>query len=206
MTSSTVQHPSYSDTEPFPVGYNSTILELFIESLGRWKDVQILDVGPICRENITFFARQGSRHWVCDMFIRLHRTLGPKPESPDIFRDLDYPSSSFDGIQLWDLIDHLNDDQARQLIKRCLEMLKANGLLMLIALEKKPDPPAINTFVVSGKYRMDFRLQPHLTLPWYCRHNRALVSLLADFNSVKLFRYRNGLREFLFKKPGNARD
>jgi hypothetical protein len=49
-------------------------------------------------------------------------------------------------------------------------------------------------------------LQPHLALPWHCRHNRALVSLLADFNIVKLFRYRNGLRELLIKKPGLVRD
>ncbi len=207
MTNSTAKHRSHSDTEPFPVGYSSTILELFVESLERWKDVQILDVGPVCQENITFFARRMRRHYACDMFIRLHRALGKQPKPDNFCRHLDYPPRSFDGIQLWDLVDHLDDDQAKQLVERCFEMLKSTGLLMLIAPVKPPEPAMINTFVIGRGYRLDLRSQQHLELPWYGgRHNRALMSLLAEFNIVKLFRYRNGRREFLFKKPGLVRD
>ena len=206
MTTSPAQHPSYSDTELFPVGYSSTILELFVESLARWNDVQILDAGPVCLENMTFFARKIQRHYACDMFIRLHRSLGQDSKPGNFCQDLDYPPRSFDGIQLWDLVDHLDDDRARQLVGRCLEMLRPTGLLMLIALEKKPEPATINTFVVGRDYRLDLRRQPHLELPWYGRHNRALMSLLAEFETVKSYRYVNGLREFLFKKPGFIRD
>ena len=206
MTAPTAQHRHYSDTEPLPVGYNSTILELFVESLERWSDVQILDAGPVCQENITFFARRMSRHNACDMFIRLHRALGNQPKPGNFCKHLDYPPRSFDGIQLWDLIDHLDDDQATQLVERCFEMLRSTGLLMLIALEKPPVVPEINTFVIGRDYRIDLRLQQHLELPWYCRHNRALMSLLADFEIVKSYRYFNGRREFLFKKPGLLRD
>ena len=206
MTAPTAQHRHYSDTEPLPVGYNSTILELFVESLERWSDVQILDAGPVCQENIMFFARRMSRHYACDMFIRLHRALGNQPKPGNFCKHLDYPPRSFDGIQLWDLIDHLDDDQATQLVGRCFEMLRSTGLLMLIALEKPPVVPEINTFVIGRDYRIDLRLQQHLELPWYCRHNRALMSLLADFEIVKSYRYFNGRREFLFKKPGLLRD
>lgn len=206
MANSPVQHRKYPETEPFPVAYNSMILELFVESLEPGTDVQILDAGPVCQENIMFFARRMSRHAACDMFIRLHRALGEQPKPGKICRHLDYPPRSFDGIQLWDLIDHLDDDQTRQLVARCFEMLRSSGLLMLIALEKKPQPAKINTFVIGRNYRVDLRLQPHLELPWYGRHNRALVSLLAEFEIVKSYRYHNGLREFLFKKPGLGRD
>jgi len=206
LTTSTAQHGSYPDTERLPVGHSSTILELFIDSLAPWNQVQILDVGPVCQENITFFARRMRRIYACDMFIRLHRALGERSK-PGKFREhLDYPPRSFDGIQLWDLIDHLDDDQARQLVARCLEMLRSTGLLMLIALEKKPEPAKINSFVIGRDYRIDLRLQPHLELPWYGRHNRGLLSLLADFEIVKSYRYHNGLREFLFKKPVIYRD
>jgi hypothetical protein len=91
-------------------------------------------------------------------------------------------------------------------VKRCFEMLRSTGLLMLIAFEKKPTPDTINTFVIGKDYQLDVREQQHLMLPWYCRHNRALMSLLADFNIVKSFRYRSGLRELLFEKPGLIRD
>lgn len=193
----------YSDAEPFPVSYKSTILKQFVESLGNWRPVEILDAGPICQENLIFFAQRMTRHHACDMFIRLQRSSEKKQ---DFCRDLDYPPSSFDGIQLWDLLDHLDDNQAMQLLERCFDMLKSTGLLMLIALEKKPEPETIHTFIVGRDYQIGHRPQAHLKLPWYCRHNRALLSLLADFSSVKLFRYRNGLREFLFSKPGLVRD
>jgi hypothetical protein len=206
LSTTTAPYPRYSDTEPFPESYNSTILKLFVETLERWRDVQILDVGSVCQENIMFFAGRMHRHYVCDMFLRLKRETGKKPGDRDVFRHLDYPPRSFDGIQLWDLIDHLDDNQAKRLVKRCFDMLRSTGLLMLIAFEKKPTPDLINTLVIGQDYLLDVRVQHHLKLPWCCRHNRALMSLMADFNIVKSFRYRNGLREFLFKKPGLIRD
>ena len=206
MAASTAQHRNLSDTDRFPVGYSSTILELFVESLARWNDVQILDAGPVCQENITFFARRVKKHYSCDMFIRLHRALGEQPEPGNFCKHLDYPPRSFDGIQLWDLIDHLDDDQAKPLLERCFDMLRPAGLLMLITSEEIPEPATINTLVIGRNYRLDLRPQQHLELPWHGRHNRALMSLLAEFTSVRLFRYRNGLRELLLKKPGPVRD
>lgn len=206
MTMSRAQHRSYSDTEPFQNGYHSAMLKQFVESLKGWQHAEILDAGPVCQENLTFFARRMRRHHACDMFIRLHQSMAGQSESRDFCRELDYSPRSFDGIQLWDLLDHLTNDQARQLLKRCFEMLRDTGLLMLVALEEKPNPASINTFVVDQNYRIALRPQPHLELPWHCRHNRALLSLLSEFNSVKLFRYRNGLRECLFQKPGLVRD
>jgi hypothetical protein len=85
-------------------------------------------------------------------------------------------------------------------------MLRATGLLMLIAFEKKPVSSIINTFVIGQNYRVDIRPQPHLELPWNFRHNRALTSLLSHFTIVRSFRYHSGIREFLFKKPGGFRD
>ena len=206
MASSPAQPRSYSDTEPFPAGYNSTILKLFVESLEPLNDVQTLDAGPVCEENINFFARRMRRHHVCDMFIRLQQDQEGQPEPGNWCRHLDYAPGRFDGIQLWDLIDHLDDDQARQLMARCFEMLRDTGLLMLIALEKKPEPARINTFVIGRYFRVDLRFQPHLELDWHCRHNRALMSLLAEFEIVRSFRYVNGLREFLLKKPAMRRN
>jgi len=206
LTTPIAQYRNNSDAESFPVSYNSAILKLFVETLEGWRNSQILDAGPVCQENIMFSAGRMHRHYVCDMFLRLQREQINKSGGGDVFRHLDFAPRSFDGIQLWDLIDHLDDDQARQLGKRCFKMLRSTGLMMLIAFEEKPAPERINTFVVGEDYRVDFRLQPHLALPWHCRHNRALISLLADFNIIKLFRYRNGLREVLLKKPGLIRD
>jgi hypothetical protein len=206
LTTSPAQHSSYSDTEPFPVGYSSTILELFVESLARWNDVQILDAGPVCQENITFFAERMARHHVCDMFSWLKRENDKELRTGDEWKYLDYPERNFDGIQLWDLCDYLKDADMVRLVKLCYKMLRASGLLMLIAFEKKPAASIANTFVIGQGYRVDIRPQPHLELPWKFRHNRALTSLLSHFTIVRSFRYHSGLREFLFKKPKSVRD
>ena len=185
-------------------GYTSEILRLFIGTLERLKDAQFLDVGPVCEENIMFFSRCLKRHFVCDMFLRLSREMSKEPRTNKVWRHLNYPARSFDGIHLWDLCDHLDDREVGKLVELCQYMLQPEGLLMIIAFEEAPSLSQINTFVIRRDCRMDFRLQPHLKLDWYCRHNRALMSLLSDFTIIKSLRYRNGIREVLLKKPLNS--
>ena len=153
-----------------------------------------------------FFARRMKRLYVCDLFLRLQGNPGKGPRPSDLWDHLDYPQRHFDGIMLWDLCDHLADADMRRLIKRCYTMLRTKGLLMMTAFEKQPAPPQIAALVIGRDWHLDIRRQPHLQLAWHCRHNRALMSLLADFNHVKSYRHRSGLREFLFRKPGLIRD
>ena len=197
-------HQSRYDAASLPEGYTSEILKLFIGTIRHLKDAQILDVGPVCEENIMFFSRWIRRHFVCDMFLRLTRELSKGPHTSNVWRHLDYPARIFDGIHLWDLCDHLDDREVGKLVELCYFMLQPEGLLMIIAFEEPPSPSQINTFVIRRDYRMDYRLQSHLKLDWYCRHNRALMSLLAGFNIIKSLRYRNGIREVLLKKPLNS--
>ena len=209
MISSTTRRGSNSDIEAFPVGYKSTILKEFVDTLEVLKDARTLDVGPVCQENITYFALRMGRHYVCDMFHMFNRLKGDKTKDLQPaggWKHFDYPDRNFDGIQLWDLCDHLEDADVSRLVKQCYKMLRATGLLMLLAFEKKPASSIVNTFVIGQGYRVDIRPQPHLELPWKFRHNRALTSLLSHFTIVRSFRYHSGIREFLLKKPGAYRD
>ena len=79
---------------------------------------QVLDLGPVCEENITYFARRVKRFHVCDMFLRLNRNKREGLPSKMVWKHLDYRPHSFDGINLWDFIDHLNDDEIAQLASR----------------------------------------------------------------------------------------
>jgi hypothetical protein len=184
-----------------PASYTSEILELFIDPLIRIGDGQMLDVGPVCEENIMFFASRLRRLYVCDMFLRLIREQSVARHSRNVWRHLDYPVRFFDGIHLWDLCDHLDDKKVSQLVELCLSMLQPGGLLMMTAFEKPPSSARVNSFIIQSDYRISFRVQPHLNLAWHCRHNRALISMLTGFSIVKSLRYRNGIREILLKKP-----
>ena len=133
MIFSTTRNEVNSSADSYPVGYNSTILKEFVGTLERLKDPQTLDVGPVCQENITFFALRMSRHYVCDMFLRLKGQKRKDLLSANGWNHLDFPARTFDGIQLWDLCDHLEDEEVSRLVTLCHTMLRYTGLLMLIA-------------------------------------------------------------------------
>jgi 2-polyprenyl-3-methyl-5-hydroxy-6-metoxy-1,4-benzoquinol methylase len=180
--------------------YTSMILQLYIETFKKYSNVQVLDVGPVCEENIMFFAQQVKRLYICDMFLRLDRTKRKGLHSQTVWKHLDYPPHFFDGIHLWDFIDHLNDNDVGRLVKLCHTLLKPKGMLMATAFEEQSAPSQINSFVIEDDFRLTFRPQTHVDLPWYFRTNRILTSMLSAFSNVKSFIYRNGVREFLFKR------
>ena len=160
----------------------------------------MLDMGPVCEENIIFFTQQVKKYHVCDMFIRLDRNRRKRLQLANLWNHLDYPQQSFDGIHLWDLVDHLNDKEVSKLIELCHFMLKPMGMILTLTFEAHSTPSFINSFVIGEDCRITFRPQPHLDLPWHYRSNRELILVLATFRLVKSFLYRNGIREFLFQR------
>ena len=55
-------------------GYDSMMLRSYIEILaGLDQELQILDLGPVCEENILYFSQRVKKFYVCDMFIRMDR-------------------------------------------------------------------------------------------------------------------------------------
>jgi len=200
LATSTGPAHSYSNTGPSLADYTSMMLQMYFEALDQSSMAQVLDVGPVCEENITFFAQRVKRFHVCDMFLRLNRNRREGLPSKKMWKHLDYAPHSFDGINLWDFIDHINDDEIGRLVNLCHTLLKPKGMMIVTSFEEQSAPSQINSFVIQDSYRLIFRPQNHLDLPCYYRSNRALTNMLSEFASVKSFIYRNGVREFLCKR------
>ena len=200
MATSTEPAHRYSNNGPALADYTSIMLQMYFEILEQSSMAQVLDVGPVCEENITFFAQRVKRYHVCDMFLRLNRNKREGLPPKKVWKHLDYAPHSFDGINLWDFIDHLNDDEIGRLVNLCHTLLKPKGMMIVTSFEEQSAPSQINSFVMQDSYRLTFRLQNHLDLPCYYRSNRILTNILSEFASVKSFIYRNGVREFLCKR------
>ena len=200
MATSTEPAHRYSNNGPALADYTSIMLQMYFETLEQSSMAQVLDVGPVCEENITFFAQRVKRYHVCDMFLRLNRNKREGLPPKKVWKHLDYAPHSFDGINLWDFIDHLNDDEISRLVNLCHTLLKPKGMMIVTSFEEQSAPSQINSFVMQDSYRLTFRLQNHLDLPCYYRSNRILTNILSEFASVKSFIYRNGVREFLCKR------
>ena len=192
--------PDDSNTGPPLSAYTSMMLQLYIETLTRYSITEILDLGPVCEENIRYFAQRVKRFHVCDMFLRLNRPRRKGLPAKKILDHLDYAPHSFDGINLWDLMDHLSDDDIGRLVSHCYTLLEPRGLMIITSFEEQSAPAKIHSFVIKHGYQVTFRLQNHLSLPWYYRSNRIITEMLSEFRTVKSFLYRNGVREFLCRR------
>ena len=186
--------------EPELKDYTSNALRLFIKGLEEMRAGQILDVGPVCNENINFLAQRVRRLYICDMFIRLDRVKREELLLQKVWRHLDYPPESFDGMLLWDLVDRLDDREVGRLKEHCHRMVRKNGMVVAIALSKHEITPVANSFVIGDDYQLSLRPQLHLDLPLHIRQTREVLKLLSPFSTVKSFIYRNGIREFLFRR------
>ena len=199
MTSSAHSPEHDPNLERDPADYTSSVLGLFAEALEHCREPQVLDLGPVCGENITFFAHQVHRLYVFDMFIRLDRNRRKGVPLSWAWRQLDYPPQSFDGILLWDLADHLNDEEVTRLVQLCRIMIKPAGMITVFVSGAKPLSHTVNSFVIGDGMRLHLRPQFHLELPLRFRQNREVLSLFTPFAPVRSFIYRDGLREFLFR-------
>ena len=200
MATPTVPVYDYSHAEPSLADYTSMMLKMYFENLSQSALAEILDVGPVCEENITYFAKRVKRFHVCDMFIRLYRNQRKGGSTKKIWEHLDYEPHRFDGINVWHLIDHLNDNQMVRLVNLCHTLLKPKGMMIITSFEEQWAPSQVHSFVIKDCDRVTFRLQSHLKLPRYYHSNRIITDRLSKFSTVKSFIYRNGVREFLCRR------
>jgi SAM-dependent methyltransferase len=181
------------------IEYTSKILQQIANRLGKQRRALVLDVGVVCNENINFFAQRAKKLFVCDIFAHMNRDQGSGLETKGVWRHLDYEPNSFDVVNLWNLVEHLNDNDAKRLTEICSKIVKKKGLLFVIDIENHVSAPAVSSFVIGKDFQISLRPQTHLDFPWYYRHNRALISLFTSFSNIKIFQYRKGIREFLFQ-------
>ena len=164
------------------------------------RESQILDVGSICGDNITFFAQRVKRLYLCDMFFHLSRDPRGILPPNQIWKHLDYPPRSFDGILLWNLVDYLNDWQVGRIAALCHDMLKPGGMLLASLAGKSFAGTVACSFVVKDRFRLGINPKPEIGLSLHIRSNREVLKLLSLFTLEKSFLYQNGVREYLLRK------
>lgn len=186
-------------TEPDRSHHTSNVLRVFTERLKRSQNAQLLDLGPVCGENINFFAKRVKRLFVCDMFLRLDLACRQGLPTTHVWQHLDYPPLSFDGIMLWGLIDYLDDSEVRKLLDLCNTMLKPSGTLLAVVRDEFTTTSTIDSYVIADNFEVYLRPQPHLSLSLRTRHNRALLAIVAPFTPIKSFVSRDGIKEILLR-------
>jgi len=189
---------SKSETQPF--NYTSIMLKQFMASFEQLSKAQLLDIGPVYQDNITYFSQRVARLYLCNLYRLVDKDRQTGCPAGGYWRHLDYPDHCVDGILLWDLVDRLNDPEAHSLVERCYAMTKPGGMAMLFTFGKQVSPSGKDSCVVRDDCQIFFRELMFSNLPVQYRQNRDILHILSPFVSVKSLIYRNGIREFLFQK------
>jgi len=142
--------------------YTSNALRLFLEGLEQVRESQVLDVGSVCGDNITFFAQRVKRIYISDLFFHLSRDLREILPPNQFWKHLDYPPQSFHGILLWNLVDHLDDGEVGRMAERCYDMLKPGGMILASLTRKSVVGTVACSFVVKDDYRLHINPKPDM--------------------------------------------
>ena len=118
----------------------------------------------------------------------------------ELWRRLDYPPDTFDGILLWNLVDRLEAPEVKSLVDRCYGMTMPGGFVMLFTLGNQVSPTGQEAFIIRDEFQLFMHGREHPNIATRQRQNRDFLHLLNPFIPVKSLIYRNGIREFLFQR------
>jgi hypothetical protein len=188
-----------------------------LDGLGRGT---LLDLGPAWQTTLSFFIERGFRvssedllrawkEFLTEEEGKLREATGQAAQhtldlSPAaraerfLEANLQYPSSSFDAILLWDLLDYLEPMVAKQMVTNLTELLRPGGVVFAMFHSKKPE--GFQRYRVADSTTLQVIASPVLCPAQRVYQNREIQDLFSRYRTVKSFVGRDQLRESLFIK------
>ncbi|HSE84201.1 MAG TPA: class I SAM-dependent methyltransferase [Thermodesulfobacteriota bacterium] len=185
--------------------HSTAVLKPFIEEMQPHSKSYILDLGCVDDSNIEFFIRLGCKIFVEDFLsanVRARANGTGEISVKDTQLDFEYPENFFDGILLWDILDHFDIEQAELLVNNVWRTLKENG--SVIALFRPPIRTPYNTitrYKIISLNEIRYETLPLVTRrPFVIHSNGKIADLFSNFSSYNSYMLKNGWREIIAKK------
>jgi hypothetical protein len=180
--------------------FQSRMLHRYMAHIAKCTHPEILDIGPVSGNNVSFFLSLGARLSVCDFMLRLTRQA-QSPGSKNALALLDYCDRCFDGIHVWDIPDHLETWLLSDVVKKWFAMLKPGGLIVMLAGPSSVPGPYVHIETIVTGSLVGLEEVPGLKLPYFHRSNRDIEIAMRPLEQHSSFLCTNGEREFLFRRP-----
>lgn len=181
-------------------------LPKFLASLSAREQPQLLDLGPVVGQNVTFFGEQlGCKIFVEDVSadIERHAREGKLPDLAAFFgKRFPQADASFDGILCWDVFDYLDKASAHVLASQAVRMLKPEGVLLAVfnASEPTPGPATYSKHVVVDPNTLKHRPYPGSRGRQRPILNRDITRMFEPLRVTEQFLLKTNIREVLFRK------
>jgi SAM-dependent methyltransferase len=186
-----------------------------LDGLGRGT---LLDLGPAWQTTLNFFIERGFRVTSDDLlrdwkeFQAAELGDGKKALTAEEYaertpealarkflaQDLQYATSSFDALLLWDSLDYLEPALVRPLVAHLTEILRPGGVVLAMFHSKKPE--GFQRYRVMDTNTLQVLTTATILPAQKPLQNREIQELFGRFRSVKSFVGRDQLRENLFIK------
>jgi hypothetical protein len=187
-----------------------------LEGLGHGT---LLDLGSVWQTTLSFFIERGFRvtsedilrAWK-DFLDKEEAALREATRSPETAIDvtpagragrfleanLQYPTSSFDAVLLWDLLDYFEPSMAAKTVASITELLRPGGVVFAMFHSKKPE--GFQRYRVVDSSSLQVVSTKVLCPAQRVYQNREIQDLFARYRTMKSFVGRDQLRESLFIK------
>jgi hypothetical protein len=180
---------------------SSRMLRHYVKLLSKRKKPEILDLGPVCGSNVSFFVNYSAKLHIHDLLLE---RPGVSYKSPCIMlpliQALEFRRNSLDGIHIWDLHDHLDNKELSSVLFELSSLLKPEGLLVMISSNSSGQQPFPQYFRIKEDLTVTLQKTRSLRLPYHYRTNRDIEKAMRPFEQISSYICTNGVREFLFRK------
>ena len=182
-------------------------LEEFFSYIRDQSGLTILDLGGATQQNVSFITNLGHRLYSEDFLQILQETFdeGAADQSNtgriDYFlrQALEYPEAHFDGVLIWDVLEHLAPALLTAVIERLHTIVRPKSyMLAFFHSDDKLDAAPYYTFRIQDVNLLQVA-QHGTRRPAQLFNNRSLEKLFGRYESVKFFLTRERLREVIIK-------
>ncbi|MGH7799012.1 MAG: methyltransferase domain-containing protein [Thermodesulfobacteriota bacterium] len=186
--------------------HSTAVLKTFIKEMTLHPKSLILDLGCICDSNIELFTHLGCKVFVKDL-LNANVRARTNPDGvgeisvDEIQIDCEYSENFFDGILLWDILDHFDFEGARLLVNNARRILKEKG--WALALFRPPVPTTFNTMMryrIRSLDKIRYETLPLITPRNKIYYNRDITDLFGNFTSYSSYMIKNRWREAIVRK------
>jgi hypothetical protein len=186
-----------------------------LDGLGRGT---LLDMGGAWQATLSFFIEKGFRVTTDDLLRTWKQfldnedkefrerskadqslDLSPGARANRFFEaNIQYPTSSFDVVLLWDLLDYVDPAMATRTVAAITELLRPGGVVFTMFHSKKPE--GFQRYRVADAGTLQVVSSQVICPAQRVYQNREIQDLFGRYRTAKSFIARDQLRENLFIK------
>ena len=183
-------------------------LEEFFAYIRDQSGLTLLDLGGATQQNISFITGLGHRLYSENFLQMLHETFpgedaseqtDPRRIESFLQTTLDYQEAQFDGVLIWDVLEHLAPPLLAAVVERLRRIVRLNTYsLAFFHAEERAQSVPMYTFRVQDIRTIEVSAYGSRRPP-QLYNNRGLEKMFGSFASVKFFLARDRLREVVVK-------